>query len=170
MLAQAKTLLEPLGREVVFVGGATVHLHVDDPAAAPVRRTKDVDVVIAVVNYADFSRVEDELRNQGLEQIVTDDGPICRWTKGGLLLDVMPTKPEILGFAESNWFEEGFNHAVQYELPGGETIAVFDVLHLLAAKIEAFRERRPLRKPRFRRYRHHPGWKQLGLGRPRTGD
>jgi predicted nucleotidyltransferase len=141
MLAHAKTLLAPLGRDIVFVGGATVHLHVDDPAAAPVRRTRDVDVVIAVVNYVDFSRAEAELREHGFEQLVTDDSPICRWTKDGLLLDVIPTRPDIIGFAESRWFEEGFVNAMQHKLPDGDTIAVFDVLHLLAAKIEAFRER-----------------------------
>lgn len=141
MLALARSLLAPLAREFVFVGGATVHLHVDDPAAAPVRATKDVDVVVAVSTYVDFSRVEDDLRAHGFEQLISDDGPICRWTKNGLLLDVMPTRPEILGFSESRWFEDGFEHAIHHELHDGETIAAFDVLHLLAAKIEAFSER-----------------------------
>jgi predicted nucleotidyltransferase len=86
MLSRANDLLKPLGREVVFVGGATVHLHVDDPGAAPVRTTKDVDVVVAVANYADFSRVEEELRQHGFEQLISEDSPICRWTKSGLLL------------------------------------------------------------------------------------
>lgn len=141
LLAAAKTLLEPLGRDLVFVGGATVHLHVDDPAAKPVRATKDVDVVVAVADYAEFAELEESLRENGFEQKLTDDGPICRWTKDGLLIDVMPTKPQLLGFSESRWFEEGFQRAVSHTLPTGETIAVFDVAYLLAAKIEAFLER-----------------------------
>lgn len=134
MLGRARNMLAPLKRKMVFIGGATVHLHVDDPAAGPVRATKDVDVVIAVLNYAEFGQVEEELRNHNFEQIVTEGGPICRWERDGLFLDVMPTRPEILGFSESRWFEEGFDNAISYELDDGETIEVFDVLHLLAAK------------------------------------
>jgi predicted nucleotidyltransferase len=141
MLVKANRLLEPLGRRFVFLGGATVHLHVDDPAAAPVRTTKDVDVAIAVANYADFCGLEDELRENGFEQTFTDDGPICRWTKEGLLLDILPTKPEIIGFSESLWFEQGFIRSLSYKLGGGEILPVFDVLYLLAAKIDAFKDR-----------------------------
>jgi len=141
MLALAKTLLTPLNREMVFLGGATVHLHIDDPAAAPVRSTKDVDVLMVVTNYTEFSQLEEALRENGFEQDMTQSGPICRWTKAGLLLDIMPTKPELIGFSESRWFEEGFKNAVKSKLPSGETISTFDVLHLLAAKIDAFRDR-----------------------------
>lgn len=140
MLAQANRLLSPLNRKVVFLGGATVHLHVDDPSAAPVRTTKDVDVVVAAVNYTDFTEVEAELRGQGFEQTFMD-GPICRWTKDGLLVDIIPSKPEILGFSKSKWFQKGFDNSVEHGLAGGEKISIFDVLHLMAAKIEAFQER-----------------------------
>lgn len=141
MLAHAKKLLSVLDRKIVFVGGATVHLYVDDLAAAPVRTTKDVDVVVAAETYADFAKIEAALRQHGFEQTLEDDGPICRWTKDGLILDIMPTKPEIIGFAASPWFEEGFGSAVEHLLENGDTIAVFDVLHLVAAKIEAFEDR-----------------------------
>jgi hypothetical protein len=53
----------------------------------------------------------------------------------------MPTKPQILGFSESKWFDEGFKTAIPYAISDSETISVFDTLHLLAAKIEAFQER-----------------------------
>jgi len=141
MLVLAKNLLAPLDRKVVFVGGATVHLHIDDPAATPVRTTKDVDVLIEAASYLEFSQLESALRDHGFEQIMTDESPICRWTKDDLLLDILPTKPEILGFAESKWFEEGFRHALQHRLPNGELIRILDVLHLLAAKIDAFHDR-----------------------------
>ncbi len=141
MLALAKRLLTPLDREVVFVGGATVHLHIDDLAAAPVRATKDVDALMVITSYAEFSEVEAALRENGFEQDMTHQGPICRWTKSGLLFDIMPTKPELIGFSPSQWFEEGFKTAVNRKLPTGENIATFDVLHLLAVKIDAFRDR-----------------------------
>lgn len=141
MLALATKLLAPLDREIVFVGGATIHLHIDDPAAAPIRATKDVDVLMVVTTYTEFSEVEAALRHNGFEQDMDQPGPICRWTKLGLVLDVMPTKPELIGFSPSQWFEEGFKSAVKRRLPTGENIATFDALHLLAAKIDAFRDR-----------------------------
>jgi hypothetical protein len=35
-----------LNNEVVFVGGATVSLYIDDPAAEDIRPTKDIDLSI----------------------------------------------------------------------------------------------------------------------------
>ncbi len=142
LLVTAAELLAPLNRELVFLGGATVHLHIDDVAAAPVRSTKDVDVVVAVVSYAEFTEIEAELRRIGFEQSLhSDDAPICRWSKEGLQVDVMPTKPEYIGFSKSEWFAEGFANAKEIILENGRTIAVFDVLHLIAVKVEAFADR-----------------------------
>jgi len=94
-----------------------------------------------VANYAEVCGLEDEIRENGFEQTFTDDGPICRWTKEGLLLDILPTKPEIIGFSESLWFEQGFIRSLSYKLEGGEILLVFDILYLLAAKIDAFKDR-----------------------------
>jgi len=40
--------LRDLKEEVVFVGGATVGLHITDPAAPEVRLSKDVDCVVEI--------------------------------------------------------------------------------------------------------------------------
>lgn len=47
-LETAATILGPVLNEVVFVGGATVHLWLTEPGAPPARATEDVDVVCEV--------------------------------------------------------------------------------------------------------------------------
>jgi hypothetical protein len=46
-----------------------------------------------------------------------------------------------MGFGASQWFERGFESAKTYELPNNRLIWAFDALHLIAAKIEAYRDR-----------------------------
>jgi hypothetical protein len=43
-LETASTLLGPLLDEVVFVGGASVRLWINEPGTPPTRATEDVDV------------------------------------------------------------------------------------------------------------------------------
>jgi hypothetical protein len=48
LLELAAGILGPLVDEIVFLGGATVHLWLTEPAAPPVRATDDVDVICDV--------------------------------------------------------------------------------------------------------------------------
>jgi predicted nucleotidyltransferase len=141
LLEAAVKQLSLLERKVVFVGGASVSLHLDDRAVT-VRHTRDIDFVVEATSYTETASIEEELRGLGFTQNpMNGDEPICRWHKEGLIFDMMPTDPTVLGFSESEWFERGFERAREYSLPSGEKIWAFDVLHLLAAKIEAYRDR-----------------------------
>ena len=42
MLERAAQILEPLSHQFVFLGGATVALHLDDPTSPGIRVTKDL--------------------------------------------------------------------------------------------------------------------------------
>jgi hypothetical protein len=53
--------LRPLLSEVVFVGGCTTGLLVTDSGAAPVRLTRDVDVIAEILSYADYSVFSERL-------------------------------------------------------------------------------------------------------------
>jgi hypothetical protein len=53
-LAAAATVLGPLVEEVVFVGGATVHLWIAEPGPPPARATEDVDVICEVASRAAY--------------------------------------------------------------------------------------------------------------------
>jgi hypothetical protein len=141
LLEAASAALDGLLPEVVFVGGATVELWITDPGAPPVRPTKDVDVVVEVATRGAFHHFETRLRALGFRED-QEDGVICRWRHdvGGLILDVMPSKADILGF-ENHWQGAGVPHAINRGLPSGTTIRALSPPYLLATKLEAFNGR-----------------------------
>jgi hypothetical protein len=141
LLEKAADLLGDLEFEVVFIGGATISLFIDDPAAGDIRPTDDVDCVVSATTYVEFTRIEEELRQHGFTQLDVGGGPVVRWKKRDLLFDIVPSNPSTIGFSESKWFERGLSVAEQRELPSGRQIEVFAPPHMLAAKIEAYHER-----------------------------
>jgi hypothetical protein len=140
LLEKAEEMLRDLPCKVVFMGGVTVALHLDDPAAKA-RPTKDIDFVVEATTYSEVAILEEELRQLGFYQDPIVDGPICRWHKDGLMLDMIPTNPIALGFDESKWFSRGYESSQAYTLPNGVSILAFDPLHLLATKIAAYHGR-----------------------------
>jgi hypothetical protein len=93
------TALAELNQQVVFVGGATVSLYATDPAASESRPTDDVDVVVEVATYAEFSNlIEERLRQLGFTNDI-ESGIICRYKIHGLIVDIMPTNADVLGFS-----------------------------------------------------------------------
>jgi hypothetical protein len=130
--------LEPMLREVVFVGGATVELWITDSSAPPLRSTADVDVIVEISTRHEYYRLEERVRELGFENDHSSR-VICRFTypSSGLVLDVMPTKASILGF-ENRWLGRSFSHAVELELPSGQKIRAIPPPFLMATKLEAF--------------------------------
>jgi hypothetical protein len=55
----------------------------------------------------------------------------------GILLDVMPTHPEILGFG-NEWYQPAFDAAVWRVLPSGRRIRMVSAPYFLATKLAAF--------------------------------
>ncbi len=138
LLELAADRLGELRAEVAFVGGATVELWITEPAAPEFRPTGDIDVVIEVAALPAFHRFESRLRGLGFEND-QESGLICRFKLPGtpLLLDVMPTESEILGF-DNQWQKEAFPKALKTALPSGQLIQVIPPTYLLATKLEAF--------------------------------
>jgi hypothetical protein len=77
-LEDAAAILGPVVEDVVFVGGATIHLWITDRIAPPVRATDDVDVICEVATLAEYYRLGDRLRAQGVHE-ATGEAVICRW-------------------------------------------------------------------------------------------
>lgn len=46
--------LGEMNEQVVFVGGATIGLYINDPAAEDVRPTQDVDISFAIASIGDL--------------------------------------------------------------------------------------------------------------------
>ncbi|MEW6077596.1 MAG: hypothetical protein AB1724_07285 [Thermodesulfobacteriota bacterium] len=137
--AVAQELL-PLNHEVVFLGGAATGLLLTDTAAPPIRITRDIDIIIEVVSLAAYHRFNEKLRNLGFSEDLSPDAPLCRWLKKGMILDVMPTNPAILGFG-NRWFAKAFASACYHRLPSGQEIKLLPAPFFLATKIEAFQHR-----------------------------
>ena len=65
------------------------------------------------------------------------EGPICRFKHGVVVLDIMPTDPEILGFP-NRWYKAAIRSGVPYTLENAITINVMSPACFLATKMEAF--------------------------------
>lgn len=138
LLATA-TKLEPLLKQIAFVGGCATGLLLTDPAAAPVRPTLDVDVIVEAATYAEFTVLEQRLRQLGFRESGAVGAPVCRWVSGTLVLDVMPVDSAILGFS-NRWYRPALKHAHQTRI-GEYEIRLITAPYFLATKLEAFHGR-----------------------------
>ena len=108
---------------------------ITDPSAAPARRTIDVDVVVEVATYAEYSALEGRLRELGFRER-HEDNVICRWSLEKLIVDVMPTETKILGFA-NRWYPAALRTARWIDIGSGR-VRVITAPYFLATKLEAF--------------------------------
>jgi len=126
--------LEELKDKVVFVGGATVSLYADS-AAEEIRPTEDIDIVVEIWARKDYFEIDEKLRKLGFVND-QESGIICRYKIDGLVVDVMPTQSDILGFT-NKWYQPGFENSISYNLSESE-IKIFSPPYFLASKLEAF--------------------------------
>lgn len=139
MLATIARGLGDLNKEVVFVGGATIGIHITDPAAPEVRLSDDVDCVIDITTRSRYYELDEKLRQRGFKE-PREEHPLCRWVYAGVIVDIMPTNEKILGFS-NRWYTDGIKHAKKVRLPNGPEITIFSTPYLMASKIEAFKDR-----------------------------
>lgn len=132
--------LGKLSDELVFVGDCATDLLLTDPAAPPIRKTIDVDVILEVLSVAGYHRFTQRLKKRGFVEDTRRKAPICRWRFGGTVLDVMPTDPSILGFGNI-WFAQAFKSAHEIQLPSGKRLRLLPAEIFLATKLEAFNHR-----------------------------
>lgn len=139
MLELTAYALQPLLGELVLVGGCAVSLLITDRARPPVRPTIDVDVVTEVTPRTNYYALCNKLKELGFRQSADSD-IICRWKKNELIVDVMPTDPDVLGFS-NQWYELAVKMPLTTKLPSGLIIRHISAPFLIATKIEAFYSR-----------------------------
>jgi len=137
LIAQA---LGGLREQVVFVGGCAVGLLLTDPTAAPPRVTYDVDLVAQVAALRGYHQLEREFGRLGFQRDMAADAPICRWRYQRLEVDLMPTDPSVLGFA-NRWYPLAVAQAEPVTLPSGTVIRLIGAATFMATKFEAFADR-----------------------------
>lgn len=130
--------LEKLAKECVFVGGATVSLYADR-MAEEVRPTDDVDILVEIGSLMDFTMMEEKMRSLGFKNDMQAKF-IGRYRLKDIIIDLMPTDPQILGFS-NKWYSEGFKKAIDYSLDKTRVIKILESPYFLATKIEAFKNR-----------------------------
>jgi hypothetical protein len=141
--------LEPLLDQIVFVGGCVTGLLVTDPAAAPVRPTLDVDVIVEAASYVEFTVLEQRLRRLGFHESRAEGAPVCRWLSGDSILDFMPVDASILGFS-NRWYRPALENAKKVKI-GDHEIRVISAPYFFATKFGSISRTRQeqLQQPRF---------------------
>lgn len=105
--------LADLRDNVVFVGGSTVGLLLTDSAAEGIRATKDVDAIVEAATLRQYYELEAHLPALGFVRDAESD-VICRWRHAatGVLFDLMPIDPAILGFS-NRWYPGAARTAIR---------------------------------------------------------
>jgi predicted nucleotidyltransferase len=124
--------------DAVFVGGATVELHLTDTASLAPRVTLDVDVVVDTPTRHRFYMLEERLREAGHQPDAR--GPIGRWLIDGVPVDLTPTTDGVLGVT-NRWYRLLFETATDVELAPGLTVRLATPPMFLATKLEAHLDR-----------------------------
>lgn len=139
ILVEAARKLKPLLEEIAFVGGGILPTYLPKGFESVIRVTYDLDVVIKLAHYGKLEKLNKRLKD--LEFYPDRESTvICRYTDKHILLDVMPTDSEILGFS-NRWYEEGLNNKEWISLTGEIDIPRFTIDYYLASKWEAVRGR-----------------------------
>lgn len=131
--------LQELRQRMVFVGGATLSLYADDPAADAVRPTSDIDLSVSLAGYGEWSVLQERL--QELKFYPDPESKvICRFTYAGITIDVMPDDPNILGFTNP-WYQPGLEESIEVLLTDDVKINILPVAYFLATKFSAYHSR-----------------------------
>lgn len=140
MLQTVANGLGDLKDEMVFVGGSVAELYANNPAASDIRPTLDVDCVVELSSKTAHAKLEERLRAKKFANDTSQGAPICRWIYKDILVDVMPTDSNVLGFTNI-WYEEGVDTKIVKTLPDGTEVFVFPPEYYVAAKFEAHKGR-----------------------------
>lgn len=137
-IARLAVVLGALKERCVLTGGAMVSFYLTDPQESAPRPTKDVDVIIDVATVHEFrEEVESELRRLGFVNAPEEGDPICRWRRDDNVVDVMPTRSELLGFS-NRWYADGFATACDITITDRCIWRAMPIHYFLASKLEAF--------------------------------
>ena len=140
MIRLVASRLGHLRERVVFLGGAATALLITDSAAPDVRVTIDVDVIVEIASRGDYYRLAESLRFAGFSEDTSEGAPVCRWIVEGVVVDVMPTDAEILGFS-NQWYQPALHLATVLNISDDIAIRLVTAPYFLATKIDAFHSR-----------------------------
>ncbi|MFG1487737.1 hypothetical protein ABMA58_00635 [Oceanospirillum sp. HFRX-1_2] len=146
MLIQvAEALGSDLRKEVAFVGGCTTALFISDEVTLEsIRSTDDVDLIIHVIGYNGFDKLQRQLQVNGFKNAMPEpedeNEPICAMKLGQLRVDFMPDDEAVLGFT-NRWYRAALENSESYALTAELVIRLVDPVYFIATKLEAWKGR-----------------------------
>lgn len=140
MLEKVAHALGPIIHDVVFVGGCTTGLFLDDDfTLEQVRFTNDVDLIVDIATYLDFQRLTERLLPRGFKTTM-DNEVICRLSLDELKVDFMPADINALGFT-NRWFKHALDTAEYRQISPLTSIKLVTPQLFVATKLEAYQFR-----------------------------
>ena len=142
-IEKVRTVARALGEireQVVFVGGSITELYAESPELTDIRPTFDVDCVIPIQTRGKYYELEEKLRQKKFKNDTSTGAPICRWIFDGIVVDIMPDNPDILGFS-NQWYKIGMEHRIKHQISETISIYILPVEYYLATKFEALQSR-----------------------------
>jgi hypothetical protein len=137
MIEQVAEKLGPLRQKVAFLGGSATGFHVTDRAAPGIRATLDVEIIVEVASIVAYHGLEKTLMQRGFFRKIHQDDPIGRWYIDNLIMDVMPTDENILGFS-NRWYLPALKNSVKIDLAPDLEIFIVTAPYFLGTKLDAF--------------------------------
>ena len=128
-MSKVKPILDPQCTATGF--------HITDKAAPAKRATKDIDIIVEAASIVAYHKLEKKLMQLGFFQKIQKDDPICRWYVNDIMVDVMPTDENILGFS-NRWYPPAIKSSVTIELEPILEIKIVTAPYFLGTKLDAF--------------------------------
>lgn len=141
IIQQLELLSERLGdlvEEILVVGGCSPALILDINTSPDLRPTYDVDIVIQAESYGKYMGFIQKIKERGFVERQGD--PIGRYASGEIVVDVIPTEADVLGFS-NRWYKRAFDSPISKKLPSGRVLKTIAPVFFVAAKLEAFQAR-----------------------------
>ncbi|MGU9962258.1 MAG: hypothetical protein ACNYPF_04530 [Candidatus Puniceispirillales bacterium WSBS_2018_MAG_OTU23] len=141
LLEMLETVAEALGSDLrnkmVFIGGCTTAIFITDQVVLDdVRATDDVDLIVDLAGYAEWAKLQKQLRKNGFSDPLTSDF-IYRMQLGELKVDFMPDDEKALGFS-NRWYRKGIETAVLHHLTPDLNIKHLSSALFIAMKLDAY--------------------------------
>lgn len=137
-VAEVALALQELKDQMVFIGGAVVSVYTDDPSADEIRPTADVDLTINLLNYTDWTQMQERLAELGFSPD-PEGHAICSYIYNGISIDIMPSEDGPIGPA-NRWYKVGFENLWTTKVKE-QDIRILSAPCFLATKFEAFKDR-----------------------------
>lgn len=138
VVAEVAKALKELNNQMVFVGGAVVSFYSDEPAADDIRPTDDIDLTIKLVNYKNWTDLQDQLAKLGFYPDPFGHA-ICSFKYKDIPIDIMPAEDSPIG-PSNQWYLLGMED-LRSVVVDSETIQILSAPCYLAAKFEAYNNR-----------------------------